>query len=163
MIPDRRPAIMKMRTIVGGAVVVAFVAGGYLGGWFPKFGTGSGFGVGTSGDGSDSDGSPDTGHRVMTASHKSKSRSSETHNPDVLHVLIDGRNYAIVKPEGDKPVTLEELLEQIQHFPGDRQGTRVRVSRTPASRTTAEIQLRDALVKAGLSEDEIDWQDGPRP
>ena len=73
------------------------------------------------------------------------------------------RNYAIVKPEGDKPVSLDELLDQVQHFPGDRQGTRVRVSRTPASRTTAEIQLRDALVKAGLTEDEIDWQDGPRP
>lgn len=154
---------MKMRTIVGGAVVVAFVAGGYLGGWFPKFGTGSGFGTGKGESGSGNDGNSNTGHRVTTASHKSKSRSSESFNPDVLHVLIDGRNYAIVKPEGDKPVSLEELLEQVQHFAGDRQGTRVRVSRTPSSRTTAEIQLRDSLVKAGLSEDEIDWQDGPRP
>jgi hypothetical protein len=154
---------MKMRTVVGGAVVVAFVAGGYLGGWFPKFGTGSGFGVGTGGSGSgDNDSRP--GPRVTTASQKKlKGAATESVDPDVLHVRIDERNYAIVIPEGDKPVSLEELLEQVQYFAGNRQGTRVRVSRTPSSRTTAEIQLRDALVKAGLSEDEIDWQDGPRP
>jgi len=151
---------MKMRTVIGGAIVVAFVVGGFLGGLFPQlgFGPGRGFGPGGSGSGDSPDGKK---HLVTPVSNQSK--LSEEIDPKVLHVRIDGRSYFLVKADGDHPVPLDELLEQVQFFPGDRGGIRVRVSRKPTSKTTAEIQLRDSLVKAGLSEDEIDWHDGPRP
>ena len=151
---------MKMRTVIGGVIVVAFVVGGFLGGLFPQLGFGPGGGGGR--------GEPGSGGIPKSKKHliaKVANRSDKTEETDsrVLHVLIDGRSYFLVKADGDHPVPLDELLEQVQYFPGDRQGTRVRVSRKPSSKTTAEIQLRDSLVKAGLSEDEIDWQDGPRP
>lgn len=148
---------MKTRNLVGGAIAVAFIAGGYLGGFFPKFGTGTGFGVGGL--------QPESGHSVTTASRQKPARNADRarESANVLHVRIDGRNYAIVRADGDESLPLDRLVEQVQNYPGDAHGIRVRVSRLPSSKTTAELQLRDALVKAGLSEDEIDWQDGPRP
>jgi hypothetical protein len=146
---------MKTRNLIGGAIVVAFIAGGYLGGFFPKFGTGTGLGVGES----QSDGKTS----LTTVSRQTQSRDADRDLTKVLHVRIDGRNYSIVRADGDKSLPLDQLVEQVQNFPGDAHGIRVRVSRLPSSKTTAELQLRDALVKAGLSEDEIDWQDGPRP
>lgn len=145
---------MKTRNLVGGAIVVAFIAGGYLGGYFPKFGTGTGFGTG---GGSSSRGAGD----VRNASLEKPMIREES--PNILHVRIDGRNYAIVGPDGAQSISLERLVEQVQNYPGDAHGIRVRVSRLPSSKTTAELQLRDKLVKAGLSEEAIDWQDGPRP
>lgn len=145
---------MKTRNLVGGAIVVAFIAGGYLGGYFPKFGTGTGFGTG---GGSSSRGAGD----VRNASLEKPMVREES--PNILHVRIDGRNYAIVGPDGAQSISLERLVEQVQNYPGDAHGIRVRVSRLPSSKTTAELQLRDKLVKAGLSEEAIDWQDGPRP
>jgi hypothetical protein len=148
---------MKTRNLIGGAIVLAFIAGGYLGGFFPKLGGGTGIGLGPGGS------QPGPKQAFTTVSRDTTPREGGRESANVLHVRIDGRNYAIVGAEGDTSLPLDQLVEKVHNYPGDAQGIRVRVSRLPSSKTTAELQLRDALVKAGLSEDEIDWQDGPRP
>ncbi|MFN0054209.1 MAG: hypothetical protein ACKV0T_18695 [Planctomycetales bacterium] len=150
---------MKTRNLIGAGLLVAFVAGSYLGGLFPKLGGGPGigFGGGESGASSSSqvDEAPDEG--------SDSPRESADNDPRVLHVRIDGKAYAIVTAKGARDSSLEQLVSQVDRHPGDDQGIRVRVSRRPNSKPSAEIKLRDALVEAGVAEEEIDWQEGPRP
>ncbi|HTI52199.1 MAG TPA: hypothetical protein VL475_14650 [Planctomycetaceae bacterium] len=145
---------MKTRNLIGGAIVVAFVAGGYLGGIFPKLGLGTGNRTGSG---------PQYGVTNVSRTTGDRDAPEDADSSKVLHVRIDGRQYFLVRAGNDAVTSLEKLVEQVQNYPGDTHGIRVRVSRSPTSKTTAEIQLRDALVAGGLSEDEIDWQDGPRP
>jgi hypothetical protein len=150
---------MKIRTLIGWVVVLAFVVGGYLGGIFSLSGPGRGPGRGA-GSG---DGKADSAGRVRGVSQEKSVARDAAEKARVLHVTIDGRSYAIERDGALKTTPLDALIALVQHYPGDSQGIRVSVSRRPNSKTTAEIELRDALVAAGLSEGEIDWQDGPPP
>lgn len=146
---------MKTRNLIGGAIVVAFIAGGYLGGFFPKFGGGTGIGLGEKGG--------NVSGEKLASAEKGPEQESDRDAKNVLHVRINGREYAIVQGERVERVALDQLVARVQDYPGDSRGIRVRVTRLPNSKTTAELQLKEALVQAGLSEDEIDWPDGPRP
>lgn len=159
---------MKSRNLIGGAIVLAFVVGGFLGNWFPKFGLGPGTGGGRSESGDSliqlvSDSQP-----VDTAETETPAASEPAADDDqVLHVRIAGREYYIARTSGRsreyRAASLEEVVQAAQDRPGDEQGTRVRISRKQSSKTTAELQLRDALIDVGIDADAIDWQDGPRP
>lgn len=164
---------MKTGRMIVGVAVLAFLVGGFLGGWLPKLklgtGSGTGFGIGGSGGASSSDDSSRTINDNLELDSQPPEIAADL--PDeglVLHVRIDGRKYYVpgTASEGRKTyqaISLEEVISAARDRPGNDQGIRVRVSRARSSKTTAEIQLRDDLVKAGIAEEAIEWQDGPKP
>ena len=93
-------------------------------------------------------------------------RPVPTDDPQVLQVLIDDRQYAIAERGENRmeyrPAALEALVEAARQHAGNADGIRVRVARRK-SRAAIEIRLRDELLKAGLTEDNIEWQDGHKP
>jgi hypothetical protein len=150
---------MKVRTAVLGIAIVAFIAGGYLGGLFPQWGKGSGTGNG--------DGKPES------ATHEKRDQNAQSSDPSIIddsrivQVKIDDRNYQMARP-GHKPlaynaVVLEEIVAAARSAKGNNRGIKVRVARTPTSRSSAEHALRDALEEAGVGKDAIEWLDGPEP
>ncbi len=78
---------------------------------------------------------------------------------DVLTVLIDGRDYLTLRKTDDKESYLPADLTQIARLAklarGDGSGVRVKILRRESARTTAEVALRDALLKAGIPEHTI--------
>lgn len=157
---------MKTGRVIAGVAVLAFLVGGFLGGWLPKLklGTGSGTGFGIGGSG----GASSSGDSLELDSQSPEISADLPDEGQVLHVRIDGRKYYVPgkAAEGRKTyqaVSLEEVISAARERPGNDQGIRVRVSRARSSKTTAEIQLRDDLVKAGIAEEAIEWQDGPKP
>ena len=76
---------------------------------------------------------------------------------DVLEVFIKGRVYSVADGTSGETtaVSLERVIELAKAVPGDGNGIRVKVSRDPTSRTTAEIALRDKLIAAGISKEAI--------
>jgi hypothetical protein len=160
---------MKSRNLIGGAIVLAFVVGGFLGNWFPKLGLGPGSGGGDAEPGNS---------LVQVVSDVKPSERSDTpqeeipepasaEDDQVLHVQIAGRDYYIARIRGRSreyhAATMEQIVEAAQRMAGNEQGVRVRISRKQTSKTTAELQLRDALVDAGIAPESIDWQDGQAP
>jgi len=151
---------MKVRTAVVGVAVLAFIAGGFLGGLFPQFG------VGTGGSGT---GKP----AKEQPAGKQPEQKLVAHDPTVLddarivQVKIDERHYQMADaaggPHGYRDATLEEIVAAARAAQGNNRGIRVRVARTPRSRSSAEHALRDKLEAAGIGKDAIEWLDGPEP
>lgn len=156
---------MRRRLTVGGVIAAALGAViAYLAGGFPGLGTGG------------------SGLRMNSSSNQSiqrppeekpVSQPEETPTPDsldrdavlqngVLHVLIEGRQYA-VKQAADgtaeyRSVELNQLVDLAKKAPGDEDGIRVRISRRESARATAERRLEDELIEAGLSPESIVWE-----
>lgn len=164
---------MKTRTAIGGAIIAAAIVGGaFLGQWLPKFGTGTGLGTGS---GTGAVATPDMGDIVTDASQRAANKPTvEAPQPapeaesNVLEVRIDGRNYEVssAAQRGGpqfRRISLEELVALAKKHAGDERGIRVRVSRMGTAKPSAEVQLRDELVNAGLSSESIDWGPGPAP
>lgn len=86
---------------------------------------------------------------------------------DVVHIMVDERDFLYEAAGGAvptyQPIALEKLVEMARIAKGNEDGVRVSISRRGSARAKAEIELRDRLLEAGLSEEAILWQDGPPP
>lgn len=115
----------------------------------------------------ESDAAPETSPGGGTG--EDSDRPAELANPtELADVLIDGDQYqlALRDPgresvdQGSETVrerrTLEEIVELARELPGDAAGVRVRISRRFNATARADRALREALLEAGLTEDEID-------
>ena len=158
---------MNVRAIVGvlvGVAVLAFALGGYLGGVFTGLGPGPGFTGKGPGDGP-TNRDPD---RAAASTDQSAELVGFVGDANrMLLVHVDGRSYSIGQVQGDKidfhSASLDEVVSTAMNRPGSDDGIRVRVTRSKSSKATAEIALRDELVKAGLKAEEIEWENGPPP
>ncbi len=150
---------MKTGRLVLVAVGIAFVAGGFLGNYLPKF-DGFGLGSGTEGE--------------KVAGQTAATPVSKTTTPDlpqdltdegqVLRVQIDGEKYAILSASGTTtPTSLYEVVSEAKEKQGNADGIRIRVSRLASSRYEAEKTLKDKLIERGIPESAQDWMNGPPP
>lgn len=154
---------MNIRWVLGGVAALAFLVGSYFGGVFPGLGPGSGF----------------TGSSEESNSTRSSDRLPAVFEPEadiagvvgdanrVLLVHVEGRTYSIGNQQQDKTVlqdaSLDQIVELAKQRSGSDDGIRVRIRRSKSSKATAEIALRDELIKAGLKAEEIEWENGPPP
>lgn len=138
---SRRRGTSK-KVALGGGCILAL---GILMGMYMKIpGWGGGTMVSTS-----------TGDQTETAS---SSNSDQTDNnlptAGLITVLIDDRAYSIAKADGDNivytPTAIAAIVQQAQQVPGNEDGIKVRVLRKESARATAESNLRNALVDAGI-------------
>ncbi|HUG91163.1 MAG TPA: hypothetical protein VML55_10030 [Planctomycetaceae bacterium] len=145
---------MRKRTAAGGIVVVAAVVGLWLSGLF------KGFGPGGTGEG-DGDGPAEHRAEVPTSL-----QTRDDDNPplssdpaQVVEVLIDGEQYsvrrAIAGGAAWRPADLDEIARLAESASGDAQGVRVRVRRRSTALPSAEQQLEEALLQAGLAGTEV--------
>jgi hypothetical protein len=167
---------MKKRTIATALIAGGVAVGVYVSGWLPKLGNGElGLGGGAPAPQEQhaaepsppaAAAKPQSPAESVDAPHESGAGPREF-RPDVLHVLIDGRQYLVRKPadggEEYQPATLDEVVELAQATPGDEDGIRVRINRRGSARATAEIALRDRFTAAGLPPESIREQVGLTP
>ena len=82
----------------------------------------------------------------------------------VADVRVDGSTYWVLRRFASdgrpvrEPATAEEVVAIVNSVPGDPDGVRVRVARTPNAQAGAAEDLMDALAAAGLADDEIDYR-----
>jgi hypothetical protein len=80
----------------------------------------------------------------------------------VLDILIEDRSYLIksaTQPEDSyQPAEIDKIIQFAKQTSGDEDGIRIRVYRKGSARVIPESQLKDALKKAGLSQQTIDWK-----
>ena len=82
----------------------------------------------------------------------------------VADVRVDGAEYWVLRRfaadgrEDRDPLTADEVVALARSVPGDSDGVKVRVSRTPDAEAGAADDLMDALAAAGLEDDEIDYR-----
>lgn len=140
----------RMRYVVGGALVLGIAAGVWLGDWFKGFGPG--------GDGTT--GGLGTGDGVKTSlvgeSPPELGVTAETTTvglvTSMLRVVIKDRSYFLRDGETDTPIELPALVDAVKQHPADDDGIKLRLYRSNTARVTAELQLREALHAAGVSD-----------
>ncbi|MBI5760549.1 MAG: hypothetical protein HZA46_18695 [Planctomycetales bacterium] len=154
---------MNIRWVLGGVAALAFLVGSYLGGILPGIGPGQGF----SRNSVDTDSPRDSNRTAVTPPPESDIAGAVGEASQMLLVHVDGRSYLIGDLTEDKTVrresSLDEIVELAKQRPGSDDGIRVRITRSKSSKATAEIALRDELLKAGLKAEEIVWENGPPP
>ena len=155
---------MKTGRLVLVAVGIAFVAGGFLGNYLPKF---DGFGLGSGWAGTGTEGekaSNPTAATPVTKTTTSELPQDLTDEGQVLRVQIDGEKYAILSASGAAtPTSLYEVVSEAKEKQGNADGIRIRVSRLTSSRYEAEKTLKDKLIERGIPESAQDWMNGPPP
>jgi len=161
---------MKRRRVAGGLVGVGILIGALIWSWLPRFGGPLAF-VGEQGSPTNEANqekslpeAPPAEDRADRPAEPERDASPRPANPQVLQVLIDGREYFVQasgSSTGDyRPVSLDELVALALNATGDEDGIRVRITRRGSSRATAEMALRDRLVAAGLTDEAIRWEAG---
>ena len=135
---------------VGAAVLIAFLLGMYTG--IPGFGGGDGA-AGNAGTEEAAAGGP-----VDATTDLDKTGLED----NVATVLIDGSNYAVLtKDESgtDKytAASLQQIVSLATQAKGDDTGVRVKVLRRETSMALTEVELRNALLAAGISETSMYW------
>lgn len=165
--------LLSKRNILGAVLAAGIAVGLYLGDIWKGFGGGTSLGIGISDSSSQnsSEGSEE-GQKggsgpvkvVMNEDAPPESPAAALPASPVTHVLkivIADRSYFVRSPEGDQPTELKDVINQAKVATGDEDGIRVRVYRKLTSRPAAEIALNDALIAAGLNEDQIVWVANP--
>lgn len=152
------PRLFSTRNILGAVLVAGIAAGIYL----SDFLKGPGLGGGGANQPQKNSESPkvqqtqsesDTDQKPAAAPDK----SSPVASTDVVKILIDNRSFLLRTSEGDSPAELNDVISQVKSTSGDADGIRVRVYRKATSRASTEIALRDALMAAGVTEEQIVW------
>lgn len=141
MTKKKRSPVKK--ALAGGGVILAL---GVLLGMFmklPGWGGGTTMLSTTSGDQSGT-----------TTTNKDSTTDQGLPTAGLITVLIDDRDFSLAKKSGDEltyeAIALEEIVELAKDLPGNEDGIKVRVLRKETARATAEANLRNALIDAGL-------------
>jgi hypothetical protein len=154
----------RFRNIAVAALALGIVAGIWLGGLFKGLGFGLGPGTGGSGGGqSASVSTKKTGtdkpagvadlvgfHDEDGANNAESAKISH-----IVKVLIDDRSYYVRHGEKRKPISLEALVIKIVQTEPNEDGLKAVVDRTVSSRTSAEMNLIQALRLAGVSDNAV--------
>lgn len=161
--------LLSKRNVLGGLLIAGIAIGLYLGDLWNGFGGGNSLGVGQ-GDGK------------STSEAKNEAENSETSTtvvqatapikPDrpaqipgqplpVVKAVLDERTYFVRSDTGDVATDLEQLVQLAKRATGDDYGVKIRIYRRPKSLPATELALQDALVEAGLNEDQIVWIGNP--
>ncbi len=168
MVQNSGSRLLSTRNVLGAVLVAGIAAGVYLGGVWKGFGGGSMQGIGI-GDpsptptqkSSDSKvgAKGDTKSVVVTDSDPDREKTSTVSGPapQVVKVVIADRSYFLRSADGDQAAELKQVVSVAKTAIGDEDGIRVRVYRKLSSRTAAEIALRDALVAAGITDEQTAW------
>lgn len=163
--------LLSTRNVLGGVLVAGIAAGLYLGDLFKGFGFGNSLGFGTGGK-SNSAQESKQGTEEGTTKTVVQSKTTITPEPprkpakkqnnhQVVKVVIADRSYFVRSTDGDQATDLAELVELVNSATGDDDGIRVRIYRKPTSRTSTELALRDALLEAGVKEEQTIWVINP--
>lgn len=163
--------LLSTRNVLGGVLVAGIAAGLYLGDLFKGFGFGNSLGLGTGGKSNSSQESKqgtDEGAAKTVVQSKTTITPEPTRKPakkqnnhHVVKIVIADRSYFVRSTEGDQATDLAELVELVNSATGDDDGIRVRIYRKPTSRTSTELALRDALLEAGVKEEQTVWVINP--
>lgn len=149
---------MRNKALTGGAIGLVLLGAYFLSSLFNGFGLGPGSGTGT-GTGTDDD------NEVVTSSQRPEDDTqpvSKAEPPGVelgkmVVVLIDGEDYKVLRSpdagiydaDNYRPATLEQITEMAKEVEGV-EGLKVRIGMRDTSTPQAEIELRKALLNAGL-------------
>jgi hypothetical protein len=166
---------MKTSRLVGLLVITGIAIGALLSAVLPDFGL-MGLGPG-GGIGNPPVTKPAANSKTSTTEPASETEApsntkaadeepvSEAPPPEVVYVMIVGRNYELRRgPEGRaayQPATLEAVVEAVQAAKGDDTGIRVWVEQKSSSRELTERALRTKLSEAGIPPDAVRWKDKP--
>lgn len=165
--------LFSKRNILGAVLVAGIALGVYLSDLFKGFGLGDGTASKTTqestepGDSADSTAqtvaSIDSAHLVEPDSQPDPGKSAVVPPPvtDVVKVVIADRSYFVRSPEGDQSTELKQIVALAGAATGDEDGIRVRVYRRLSSRAAAENELRDALIAAGITDEQTVWIANP--
>jgi hypothetical protein len=165
--------LFTKRNILGAVLVAGIAVGVYLSDLFKGFGLGDGTASKTTQESTEPDDATENTAQTV-ASIDSAASIDPTTPPDlekpaavpaqasqVVKVVIADRSYFVRSPEGDQSAELKQVVALAGAASGDEDGIRVRVYRRLSSRTTAEIALRDALVAAGITDEQTVWIANP--
>lgn len=158
MMEDKsRGWLFRKRNILGAVLVSGIIVGMYLPDFWKGFGGGTTVGVGIGDPASNSDDS----NRKPTDDPQAKpvqpNSPAPVDGPPVIKVVIDERSYFIRSAEGDREVSLAEVVDLAKTATGDVDHFRVRIYRKADSRHTAEQALKKALEDAGISGNAVFW------
>jgi len=162
--------LLSTRNVLGVMLVAGIGLGLYLGDLFKGFGGGSlsGIGIGDPAAASKSSGKSksDTKASTETTTKSTAAKSDATVTQKapastVVKVVIADRSYFIRSATGDEPADLKQVIAQAKEATGDENGIRIRIYRKLTSRTTAENELSDALIAAGVTVDQTIWVPTP--
>jgi hypothetical protein len=155
--------LFRKRNVLGAALVAGVVVGMYLPDFWNGFGGGSTIGVGVGDSTAGTGGIATDSDSTLAVTPDVKPKPSEetqldpTLVPPVIKVLIDEKSFFIRSAEGDKEVTIPEIIALVQAATGDADGIRVRIYQKGTSRPSAENALSDAFSAAKISETTIVW------
>lgn len=153
----------RFRALLPAVLAVGLLLGVWLGDLFQGFGWGPGQGGGNSqghaqqkSSADSDDGEADlVGVRATEASAKMLlTTESDDANPNedrLIHALIDGRNYFVLRGKKKEPIGLTELIDLIKDTRPNEDGGRAIIDRTKDSRPSAEENLKMGLQDAGLT------------
>jgi hypothetical protein len=164
---------MKKRTMVGGLVVCSVVAGMFINGKLPGFGSGTGIpreAQGTAVESPEKPAAAATEPKAVEASPEAKPAPVETAEkpvvdepkeapkpPDFIDILVEDSNYSVSRGGvgNYRDLKLSQILTLAKMTTGNDEGLRVRILRKPSARYFAYATLRTELEAAGLDSESI--------
>lgn len=148
--------LFSKRNVFGAILVAGIATGVYLGEFWKGFGFGNSLGLGTtdskSSSTSKSSDSKKDSKEIDKKTVDAKSEANLDHVREVVEVVIVDRAYFVRSADGDKPAELKNVVEMAKRATGDKYDIRVRIYRKESSRASAEVDLKNALQAAGISE-----------
>lgn len=158
---------MKTGRMIGLLVLAGIAIGAVLSAVLPDFGfgLGSGGGIGNPPGLKPAANAPPAESPSTGPIEGATSATEEAAPPDVVYILIDGRNYLLRHGAADEasfqPASLDQVVQAAQAATGDDNGIRVRIAQKSSARETTERALRAKLDEAGIPGDAIRWKDEP--
>lgn len=165
--------LFSKRNILGAVLVAGIAVGVYLSDFFKGFGLGDGTASKSTQEskepGDDADSTAQTVASIDSADSVEPRTPPDPEKPavapapatQVVKVVIADRSYFVRAADGDQSAELKQVVALAGAATGDEDGIRVRVYRKLSSRTAAEIALRDALVAAGITDEQTVWVASP--
>jgi hypothetical protein len=157
----------RLRNIAAIALVAGIAVGVWLADWFKGLGSGDGIGIGQRSVATVPTSSNGTGASSGTAPGKTPAplQDADTFKPPApaakaVSLVISDRSFFLRTDAGDQPVTLQRILQLVSEAPGDEDGHRLKITRSPSSRSSAEQELQDALIQAGIPDKDVYWKPG---
>ncbi|WP_339731159.1 hypothetical protein [uncultured Gimesia sp.] len=99
---------------------------------------------------------------ILIAPEPKRAKSQLEVPLQVLDILIENRSYliksAVQSQDGYRPAEIDEIIRFAKQASGDEDGIRIRVYRKGSARVIPESQLKDALKRAGVPQQSIDWK-----
>lgn len=157
----------RLRNIAAIALVAGIAVGVWLADWFKGLGSGDGIGIGQRSVATVSESSKgtDTNSGTVPVEAAASLQNADTFTSPApvtkaVSLVISDRSFFLRTEAGDQPVTLQRILQLVSEAPGDEDGHRLKITRSASSRSSAEQELQDALIEAGIPDKDVYWKPG---